>query len=316
MDVPALADWREGGVVVSVPCTTDRADSGAGHRVWTRVCGDDGGAPWLTVVHGFPTSSYDMAAVASTLSSGDAARRVLALDMIGFGDTDRPLDHVYSVAEQADAVCAAWAFHGVEATAVLAHDLGATVAQELLWRAAAGTLPVRLTAVVLANGGIYPDLHRPLPGQVALADPEHGAAVSAALTEALMSDSLRSTFGTRHAPSADELHTMWEVISRDDGHRNLHLLIRYMDERRARERDWVGALESTQVPLGFVWGMLDPISGAHIAARIVERFPAAVVRLLDDVGHWPPIEAPEDCVAVVRAVDVFPHPAKRAAASP
>ena len=258
------------------------------------------GLPWLTVLHGFPTSSFDMASVAASMSS---SRRVLALDMIGFGDSDRPLDHVYSVAEQADAVVGVWASYGVSSSALFAHDLGATVAQELLWRASAGVLPVRLDSVVLANGGIYPDLHRPLPAQTALADPEHGAALSAALTEPLLTDSLRSTFGTRHVPSPDELHTMWEVISRDDGHHNLHLLIRYMDERRAREADWVGALESTSVPLGFVWGMLDPISGAHIASRIVERFPSAPRRLLDDVGHWPPLEAPEDCVAVLREVE-------------
>jgi pimeloyl-ACP methyl ester carboxylesterase len=285
------------GVVVSLPCTTGGQHV---HRVWTRAFGE-GDAPWLTAIHGFPTSSLDMTAVAAALSD-TRERRVLVLDMVGFGESDRPLDHVYSVSEQADAVCAAWAAHGITSTAVFAHDLGATVAQELLWRDATGALPVRLTSVVLANGGIYPDLHRPLPAQVALADAGHGAAVSAMLTEELMTASLRATFGTRHVPTDAELHAMWEVISRDDGHRNLHLLIRYMDERRARERDWVGALESTSVPRGFVWGMLDPISGAHIAARIVERFPNSVVRLLDDVGHWPPIEAPDDCVEVVRAV--------------
>ena len=293
-----LAAWRSGGRIVPVPCSTGSV--GRVHQVWTRVLGPADG-PWLTVVHGFPTSSFDMASVAFAMS--ESGMRVLALDMVGFGESDRPLDHVYSVAEQADAVVAAWESYGADASALFAHDLGATVAQELLWRASSGALPVRLRSVVLANGGIYPDLHRPLPAQTALADPEHGAALSAALTEPLMADSLRSTFGTRHVPSAEELHTMWEVISRDGGHRNLHLLIRYMDERRTREAEWVGAMESTAVPLGFVWGMLDPISGAHIAERIVERFPAAPRRLLDDVGHWPPLEAPDDCVAVLREVD-------------
>ena len=163
-----------------------------------------------------------------------------------------------------------------------------------------GALPVRLRCVGLANGGIYPDLHRPLPAQTALADPEHGAEVAAMLNEDLMAESLRLTFGTAHPPSAGELHVMWDTISRHDGQRNLHLLIRYMDERRERESDWVGALEGGVAPLGFAWGMLDPISGAHIAERIVERFPGAPRRLLDDVGHWPPIEAPDAVVAVLR----------------
>ena len=291
-----LAAWRADGTFVALPCSTGGSDV---HDVWTRVLGADAAAPWLTVVHGFPTSSFDMEAVASAMS---ARRRVLALDMVGFGESSRPSDHVYSVSEQADACCAAWAHHGVSDTELLAHDLGASVAQELLWRVSRGSLPVRLSSVVLANGGIYPELHRPLPAQQALADPEHGAEVSALLTEELVADSLRDTFGTRRKPSPDEAHALWDTISRHDGHRNLHLLIRYMAERREREADWVGALESTPVPLGFVWGMLDPISGAHIAERIVERFPDAPRRLLDDVGHWPPLEAPDDVVAVLAAV--------------
>lgn len=291
-----LSAWQEGGSVLRVPCATGGV---AAHDVWFRVLGA-AGAPWLTLVHGFPTSSFDMAEVAEAMSP---SRRVLAFDMIGLGMSDRPLDHVYSVVEQADAVCALWAAQGVDETAMVAHDLGASVAQELLHRALAGALSVRLRGVVLANGGIFPDLHRPLPFQTALADPEHGAEVAAAMTEELFAPSLRLTFGSAHQPTDDQAHAMWAAIARDGGYRNLHLLIRYMDERRERAADWVGALTATAVPLGFVWGMQDPISGAHIAERIVEALPDAPRRLLDDVGHWPPIEVPGEVVSVLRAVD-------------
>jgi pimeloyl-ACP methyl ester carboxylesterase len=290
-----LDAWRASGSTVPVPCSTGGA---AVHPVWFRV---SGAGPWLTVIHGFPTSSFDMAEVVEEMS---ASRRVLAFDMIGFGESDRPADHVYSVSEQADAVAALWALHGVRETAVLAHDLGASVAQELLHRALHDALGgVRLRAVVLANGGIFPDLHRPLPFQTALADPETGAAVAAAITEEAFAPSLLLTFGPAHAPSPDELRAMWSTISRAGGHRNLHLLIRYMEERRERSADWVGALTSTPVPLGFVWGMLDPISGAHIAERIVAVLPGAPRRLLDDAGHWPPLEAPAAVIKVLREVD-------------
>ena len=39
--------------------------------------------------------------------------------------------------------------------------------------------------------------------------------------------------------------------------------------------------------------MLDPISGAHMAERIRERRPDAAFVALDDVGHWPQLEAPD-----------------------
>ena len=51
------------------------------------------------------------------------------------------------------------------------------------------------------------------------------------------------------------------------------------------------------MPLGFVWGMLDPVSGAHMAQRIAERLPDAPLLALEDVAHWPQLEAPERVAA-------------------
>ncbi len=65
-------------------------------------------------------------------------------------------------------------------------------------------------------------------------------------------------------------------------------------------RAWVAALKQTDVPLAFVWGMLDPISGAHMAERIRARLPAAPFTSLLDVGHWPALEAPARVVAALR----------------
>jgi pimeloyl-ACP methyl ester carboxylesterase len=88
-------------------------------------------------------------------------------------------------------------------------------------------------------------------------------------------------------------------MKRDDGYKNSHLLIRYMTDRVTHAGRWVGALEQTDVPLRFVWGMLDPVSGAHMAARIKERLPHAPFTPLDDVGHWPPLEAPDRVQAAI-----------------
>jgi pimeloyl-ACP methyl ester carboxylesterase len=46
--------------------------------------------------------------------------------------------------------------------------------------------------------------------------------------------------------------------------------------------------------------MLDPISGAHMAERIRERCPDAPFIALDDVGHWPVLEAPDRVLHTLR----------------
>lgn len=254
-----------------------------------------GAGPSMTLLHGYPSSSYDWASTVGALSSTHA---LLLPDLLGFGASEKPTGHTYSIHEQADVVEALWAREGIRETTLVTHDYADTVAQELLARRAEGRLTVDISRLCLLNGGIYPDLHRPEPVQTALLDPEQGPHISAAMTAELIAAALGPTF----APGFDLSSTaegIWAASSRD--HVNLHELISYITDRKVHERRWVDALESTDVPLTFVWGMLDPISGAHMIERVHQRIPHATVVELPHVGHWPAIEAPE---AVVQALAV------------
>jgi pimeloyl-ACP methyl ester carboxylesterase len=254
-----------------------------------------GSGPRLTMLHGFPSSSHDWARVAPALSE---SRALLMPDFLGFGASEKPADHTYSLSEQADLVEAVWELDGVDSTAIVAHDYGVSVAQELLARRAEGALRVDLTGVHLLNGGLYPDIHRPQPAQLALLDPEQGPALAAMIDERLFTASLAPTFAEQFDAGPDSAE-IWRATSRADGHRIVHRLIAYIPDRAEHAERWTGALERTDVPLAFSWGMLDPVSGAHMAERIRERLPRAPFLALDEVGHWPQLEAPERVAAAL-----------------
>lgn len=55
----------------------------------------------------------------------------------------------------------------------------------------------------------------------------------------------------------------------------------------------VGALQQSQLPLGFLWGAEDPIVGANIAEVHHAEAPGSRLTVLDRVGHYPMLEAPE-----------------------
>jgi pimeloyl-ACP methyl ester carboxylesterase len=247
-----------------------------------------GAGPSMTLLHGFPSSSHDWAKVAPRLAE---RHRLLLCDFLGFGASEKPTGHPYSLQEQADLVEALWAREGIASTVLIAHDYAVSVTQELLARHGEGRLAVELGGAHLLNGGLYPDLHRPLPTQTALLDPEQGPKLSAMLNGELFAAGLQPTFaeGFDGAANAQE---MWCAMSREDGHLITHLLIRYVADRAKHRERWVAALEQTEVPLAFIWGMLDPVSGAHMAERIRERLPDAPLLELDDVAHWPALEAP------------------------
>jgi pimeloyl-ACP methyl ester carboxylesterase len=253
-----------------------------------------GGVP-LTLLHGFPSSSYDWARVSPRLAAHHA---LLLFDFLGFGASEKPATHEYSIHEQADLVEAIWAREGVTATAVVAHDYAVSVAQELLARREEGGLAVDLLAVHLLNGGLYPDVYRPQPGQMALLDPAQGPRLSAQITEELWARALEPTFAANFDAAADNAD-IWRAMSREDGQLITYRLIRYMSDRVLHRERWVTALETTGAPLRFVWGMLDPISGAHMARRIRDRLPAAPFTALEDVAHWPALEAPEQLSSAI-----------------
>jgi pimeloyl-ACP methyl ester carboxylesterase len=256
-----------------------------------------GEGPSMTLLHGFPSSSHDWAKIAPAL----AERHTLLMpDFLGFGASEKPAEHDYSLREQADLVEAVWAHAGVERTTLVVHDYAVSVAQELLARRAEAALAVELSAAYLLNGGVFPELHRPQPTQTALLDPEQGPKIGELINEELFVMGLRPTFAASYDAAADSAE-IWHSISRDEGQRNSHLLIHYITDRERDGERWVASLEQTDVPLSFIWGMLDPVSGAHMAERIVERLPDAPLLALADVAHWPQLEAPERVLAALLA---------------
>lgn len=285
-DVAGIEQWWENGELVSL-----RLD-GTERSVFVLRMGT---GPMLTLLHGFPSSSHDWAKAAPALAE---RHTLLLVDFLGFGASEKPGSHAYALHEQADLVEALWAHEGVSTTAVAAHDYAVSVTQELLARRTEGALEVELVGAHLLNGGLYPELHRAQPTQLALMDPEQGPQLSALLNRELITAGLAPTFAEGYDAGQDS-QDIWRATSRGEGHRISHLLIRYIADREAHRERWVSALERTDVPLSFIWGMLDPVSGAHMAQRIRERLPGSPFVALADVAHWPPLEAPQRVAAAL-----------------
>ena len=265
---------------------------------------DDGTGPAVTFLHGYPSSSLDAAPVFERLR-GDA--RLLTLDLPGFGASGKPPDHPYSIHDASDAVEATWAHSGVASTVVVAHDYSVSIGQELLARRIdqpeEGT---RITGIVWCNGGLWSDLHRQTAGQQMLLDPDHGKAVAEAMDEAALTLGLQGTWGVRRPMSVAESHGIWRSMEHDGGTKIAHRLLHYVADRLEHGPRWNNALDGSPAPMRFVWGDLDPVSGGHVADRLEQRlrtWPADRRLLrLPDVGHWPPLEAPDEVADAVRTL--------------
>lgn len=273
----ALAQWRAQSLSLSFQ----------GHAIRYWVTGDEHAEP-LLLIHGFPTASWDWHYLWAPLAT---RYRLIACDMLGFGDSAKPRGHAYSLLQQADVQQALLSHLGIRTPVhVLAHDYGDSVAQELLARHYQQR--IQLASCVFLNGGLFPETHRPVLLQKLLLSPM-GALIGRLFSRKKLGASFAKVFGPQTQPSERELDDFWSLIAKNDGPAVMHRLIRYMPERRVQRERWVSAMQQGGVALRVIDGAADPISGAHMVARYRELIPNADTVLLAGIGHYPQTEAPE-----------------------
>ncbi len=279
---PLAASWRGRG----------RVERLAGYRIFTvdiPATGTELRAP-LLILHGFPTSSFDFHRVVDRLA---VHRRVLLFDMLGYGLSDKP-DRAYDMAVQADVASAFVASLGVDRLGLLTHDVGDTVGGELLARHLDGGWDVTVTDRMLANGSIYVELAQLSAGQQFLLSlPDERLPGDSPMDPDTVTAGVAATFSPDSLVDPVELAAQGQMIAHDDGHFLLPRLIRYIEERRRSERRFTGAIERHPSPLTVVWGGDDPIAVSAMTDRLVRARPDATLTLLDGVGHYPMVEAPD-----------------------
>jgi pimeloyl-ACP methyl ester carboxylesterase len=109
---------------------------------------DKGEGPPVVLVHGFASSLETWDAVIPTLVK---KHRVIALDLKGFGWTDRP-EGDYSPWAQAKIVRAVMERRGIERAAIVAHSWGSSVVLALALGA-----PERVTRIALYDAWVFED---------------------------------------------------------------------------------------------------------------------------------------------------------------
>jgi pimeloyl-ACP methyl ester carboxylesterase len=269
--------------------------------------------PVVLFLHGFPSASYDWHYQWQSLQHSHIC---IGLDFLGFGISDKPYPHQYSLQQQTDAVCVLLQHMqaiGINACHVVAHDYGVSVAQELIARSQAQSsindqqpeldaalpveLPIEINSVTFLNGGLFAALHKPLLTQKLLKS-SLGPIVAKLMSKRALQQSFRSIFGPDTPPSPTLIDDLWQLLLLHDGRRVIPSVLGYIDERAVFAQRWQDALVNSKIPLAFINGVHDPISGQHMLDEFMRLLPNAKTFALD-VGHYPQIEAPE---AVTKAL--------------
>jgi pimeloyl-ACP methyl ester carboxylesterase len=289
--------WRQRGV----------DEKFRGRRI--HLFGRDGRWPLLLLLHGFPSSSYDW----RLLLELETEHAALAPDFLGFGLSEKPRDHDYTLHWQADLAEELVRRHGAHHETghssppaaerprifIVAHDMGTSVATELMARDLEGALDMEISGALLLNGSMVQDAASPTLGQRLLRSAV-GPLFSRLSSERFFRQQFGSIFSPEHPLGDQEAEDQWALICAGGGRTLGHKTIRYMEERFRHAERWHGALRSWPKPLSLAWGMLDPVATERVLEAVLELRPEAPLARFEDLGHYPQIEDPERVATALR----------------
>lgn len=251
----------------------------------------------VILMHGFPSSSYDWRHVLARLSG----RRVVAFDFLGFGLSDKPAEHRYSLLAAADLTQRIAERFADEPVVLAGHDMANSVISELLARDLEGRLPFRPAAVVMLNGTIVLELGTLTVSQKLQLNP-FGSIAARLSTEAAFHAHLERTFSRSHPLSPAEAADQWSLLERGGGHEILDRLTLFTREQVRYAARWAGAVRDWPGHLELAWGLQDPVCPKSMLDAALELRTNTTVTLLPELGHSPQLEDPGAVTEVIARV--------------
>lgn len=254
---------------------------------------DEGQGPPVVLIHGLGTNSYTWHRIVPALAK---TNRVIAIDLKGFGASEKPLDGPYTVRAQADLVRDVIARKGLRNVTLVGHSYGGGVSLMLtLDEMRAGKK--RISRLVLLNSIAYPQdtplffslIQLPVIGDLSvsvippevqieqalrLAYEEEGAVTDAAI--ARYSAPLHSA-GGKHAV----IQTVRNIMPEDV-------------ETLARQ------YPSLTIPTLVVWCEKDRVVPLELGKRLAQNMPRARLWVLRGCGHAPQEEKPAETLEIIQ----------------
>ncbi|MBZ0209156.1 MAG: alpha/beta hydrolase [Hyphomicrobium sp.] len=282
--VPALAPEA-----LASPYSIEVAAAGQSVVLYAEETGE---GPPLLLLHGLGASTFTWRHVVPALARD---HRVIALDLKGFGRSDKPLDYRYSAADQAELVAAFIAERGLTGVTLIGHSFGGTVA--LLTALRFAQQPGRIHRLVVIDA---PALEQDFPGAAELVRAPAIPYVAMTLSppEVLARVMLRIVRAPgRAVPEADIRGYAAPYYTRGSRHAFMATVQAILDGNTPR----MGArYRYVTQPTLVVWCRRDRIVPLATGRRLVRILPNAQLATLGRCNHLPQDEVPGALLAKLR----------------
>lgn len=242
----------------------------------------------LLLIHGTSSSLHTWDGWSAPLRT---TRRVIRLDTPGFGLTGPFAQGGYDDAHYHAVLATLLDSLGVRRAVLVGNSMGG----ELGWTFAV-THPDRVAGVVLVDAAGLPRTSTSIPIGFRLARMGLGPVLEYVLPRALVTSSVRNTYGE---PSrvTDATVDRYIAITRRAGNRRA-LPLRFA---ASADTSFAPRVREVRVPTLIVWGLRDHLIPPDHAEKFHAAIAGSTVATFDDLGHVPMEEAPERTLVPVVA---------------
>ena len=232
-------------------------------------------APAVVLLHGFASALETWVTVMPALAE---KHRVLALDLKGFGWTDRP-EGDYSPQAQAHLVLALMDARGIRQAAVVGHSWGASVALAMALAA-----PERIEKIALYDGWIYEEqipttFHWARAGGV-------GEFLFALFYDQRPDEKMALAFYDRRFVTQELVEAVEQALDRPGTKAAALAAVRGQRFTELQERYHTISQDTL-----LLWGREDQVATLSNGERLSKDLPRARLVVYPQCGHFPMIEA-------------------------
>jgi pimeloyl-ACP methyl ester carboxylesterase len=247
----------------------------------------------IVMLHGLGASSYTWNAITPQLAK---TNRVIAIDLKGFGDSDKPLDEAYSIADQAALVKAYLAKNDLRGVTLVGHSYGGAVAMSVALDDAAATRK-RIDKLVLIDSLAYKQpvpfffrlLQTPVVGKLGLELIPADVQISRALSVAYYRDEKVNpeTIATYSAPLQSE--------------GGKHALLATIESLTNENPDaFTERYKTLNTPTLLIWCAHDRIVPLAFGKRLAKDLPNSKIDVIEECGHIPQEEEPGQTLTAIK----------------
>lgn len=261
----------------------------SGARLYYYAAGTRGAGEPIVLLHGFPTSGHVWSDVVPLLPAG---HRVVVVDLLGYGRSDRPLAHAVSVDAHADRIVQLFDELRIDRACVAGHGLGGGIAQSLAVRHKARVSKLCLVASLSFDA--WPTMRA--RGVHAIA-PVGRVVPPAALVRVVRRALARGYRSAARAARSIDLYLRPFASPEGRDAMVAHLRALTSNENAAL----AGRLSEISAPTTIVWGAHDRITPVDESSRFERAIPNAT-RVVIDAQHMLPEEDPRAVADAIAAL--------------